>query len=119
VFIPKPGRSSYSGPKDYRPISLTPFLLKTLERLVVRYLRDVTLALVPLHSNQHAYQAGKLVETALHQLMEWVEKVHDQQEIALGVFLDIEGAFNPSAWGYLKPSQYCEVGRFLYGVFKF
>jgi len=26
---------------------------------------------------------------------------------------------NPSAWGYLKPSQYCDVGRFFYGVFKF
>jgi len=25
----------------------------------------------------------------------------------------------PSAWGYLKPSQYCDVGRFLYGIFKF
>ena len=21
--------------------------------------------------------------------------------------------FNPSAWGYLKPSQHCDVGRFL------
>jgi hypothetical protein len=28
VFIPKPGRSSYCGPKDFRPISLTLFLLK-------------------------------------------------------------------------------------------
>ena len=28
VFIPKPGRNSYSGPKDYRPIGLTSFLLK-------------------------------------------------------------------------------------------
>jgi len=26
---------------------------------------------------------------------------------------------NPSAWGYLNPSQYCDVGRFFYGVFKF
>jgi hypothetical protein len=34
VFIPKPGRNTYSGPKDYRPISLTLFLLKTMERLV-------------------------------------------------------------------------------------
>ena len=40
VFIPKPGRSSYSGPKDFRPISLTSFLLKTMERLVDRFLRD-------------------------------------------------------------------------------
>ena len=94
VFIPKPGRSSYSGPRDYRPISLTSFLLKTMERLVDRYLRDEALALVPLHPNQHAHQAGKSVETALHQLVVWVEKVLNQQETALGVFLNIEGAFN-------------------------
>jgi hypothetical protein len=31
VFIPKPGRNSYGGPKDYRPISLTSFLLKTMK----------------------------------------------------------------------------------------
>jgi hypothetical protein len=50
VFIPKPGRDSYSGPRDYRPINLTSFLLKTMERLVDRYLRDEVLALMPLHS---------------------------------------------------------------------
>jgi hypothetical protein len=64
-----------------------------MESLVDRYLRDETLALVPLRPNQHAYQAGKSVETALHQLV-WVEKALDQQKIVLGVFLDIEGAFN-------------------------
>jgi hypothetical protein len=94
VFIPKPGRNSYTGPSDFRPINLTSFLLKTMERLVDRYLRDGVLALRPLHPNQHAYQAGKCVETALHQLVIRVEKVLDQQEIALGVFLDIERAFN-------------------------
>jgi len=61
---------------------------------VDRHLRDVTLALVPLHPKQQAYQAGKLVEMALHQLVVQVEKALDQQETALGVFLDIEGAFN-------------------------
>jgi hypothetical protein len=34
------------------------------------------------------------VETALHQPVVWVEKALDQQETALGVFLDVEGAFN-------------------------
>jgi hypothetical protein len=34
VFIPKAGKNSYTGPRDFRPISLTSFLLKTLERLV-------------------------------------------------------------------------------------
>jgi len=91
MFIPKPGRNSSSGPRDYRPISLTSFILKTMERLVDRYLRDEALALVPLHSNQRAYQAGKSVEMALHQLVVQVEKALDWQETALGVFLDIEG----------------------------
>ena len=81
MFIPKPSRSTYSGPRDYRPISLTLFSLKSMERLVDRYLRDEALAIVPLHPNQHAYQAGKSVETALHQCVVWVEKALDQQEI--------------------------------------
>jgi hypothetical protein len=34
------------------------------------------------------------VETALHQLVVRVGKELDQQEIAMGAFLDIEGAFN-------------------------
>ena len=61
--------------------------------LVDRFLRDEVLVLNPLHPNQHAYQAGKSVETVLHQLVVRVEKALDQQEIALGVFVDIEGAF--------------------------
>lgn len=54
---------------------------------------------MPLHPNQQAYQAGKSVEIALHQLVVWVEKVLDKQERALGVFLDIEGAFNSTSFG--------------------
>jgi hypothetical protein len=73
VFIPKPGRNCYRGPRDYKPISLASFLLKAMERMVDRHLRDEALAIVPLHPNQHAYQAGKSVETALHQLVR-VEK---------------------------------------------
>ena len=38
------------------------------------------------------------METALYQLMVWVEKVLDQQEKALGVFLDIEGSFNSTSY---------------------
>jgi len=53
---------------------------------VDRYLREKALALVPLHPNQHAYQAGKSVETALHQLVVWVEKALDQQN-SLGCLL--------------------------------
>jgi hypothetical protein len=33
MFIPKPGRSSYTRSREFRPICLTTFLLKTVERL--------------------------------------------------------------------------------------
>jgi hypothetical protein len=70
----------------------------TTERLVDRYLRDEVLAQVPLHPNQHSYQAVKSVETALH-LVVRVEKAFGQQQTALGVFLDIDGAFNKTCYG--------------------
>jgi len=64
-----------------------------MERPVGRFLRDEILALKSLHPNQHAYQAGKSVDTSFHQLVVRVQKALDQQEIALGVFLHKEGAF--------------------------
>jgi hypothetical protein len=66
VFIPKSGRNSYVGPQNFIPISLTSFLLKTMQRLVDRFLRDEILTFTPLHPNQHAYRTGKSVKKALH-----------------------------------------------------
>ena len=63
-----------------------------------RFLRDEILVSKPLHSNKHAYQPGKSMEMALHQLVVRVEKALDQQEVALGIFLDIEGAFNSTSY---------------------
>lgn len=38
--------------------------------------------------------AGKTVEIALHQLVYRLEGVLEQKEQAMGVFVDIEGAFS-------------------------
>jgi hypothetical protein len=68
-----------------------------MERLVDRYLRDVALAMMPLHPNQYAYQSGKSVETALHPLVVRVEKTLDQQETGLGIFYLCEPLLTPCA----------------------
>ena len=94
AFLPKPGRLDYSDPKAYRPISLTSYLLKGLEKLVGRFLRDGPLKQLPLHPRQHAFQAGKSTESALHQLVERLERAIEANQFALGIFFDIEGAFN-------------------------
>ena len=56
------------------------------------------MASLSLHPNEHDYQAGKSVETALLRLVVWVKKAMDQQETALAVFLDIEGVFNNTSY---------------------
>jgi hypothetical protein len=72
-----------------------------MERLVDSFLRDEVLNLLPLHPNQHAYQPGSSVETALRQLVLRVERALDQQAIALGVFLDIYVAFNSTSYEFV------------------
>lgn len=98
VFVPKPGRNSYAQAKAYRAISLSSFVLKAMEKLLEKHIRETYLLERPLHPNQHAYQAGKSCETALHQLMLKVETSLKNQEIALGAFLDIEGAFDNTSF---------------------
>ena len=93
VFIPKPGRAGHSTAKDYRPISLSSFLLKTMERLLDQHIRN-RLDTDELSASQHAYMKGRSTETALHKLVGCVEKSIEAQEYTLAAFLDIEGAFN-------------------------
>jgi hypothetical protein len=42
IFIPKPKKLDYNKAKPYRPVSLSSFLLKTMEKLVDRHVRDWT-----------------------------------------------------------------------------
>jgi len=49
---------------------------------------------LPIHPRQHAYHAGKSIESALHQLVGRIERALDAKEYTLGVFFDINGAFD-------------------------
>ncbi len=55
VLIPKPGREP-SLAKSYRPISLSSFMLITLQRLMGRFLREETMTRHPPQESQNAYQ---------------------------------------------------------------
>ncbi len=56
VFIPKSGKSDYAAAKSYRPITLSNFLLKGLERLVQWFILDCIIR-EPLYQ-QHAPKAA-------------------------------------------------------------
>ena len=92
MFIPKPGKEDYSSPKSYWPITLSSFVLKRLERIMLSYLREkvITKAL----ESQHAYTRGLLTESALSEVLDYVESSFYRRKKVIAVSLDCTGAFD-------------------------
>jgi hypothetical protein len=73
-----------------------------MEKLVDRHIRDGAVRIYPLHRNQHAYQRGKSIEPALHNVVTHAEYAIDHKDIALGAFPDIEEAFDRTSFDIIK-----------------
>ena len=84
VFIPKIGKRGHECAKDFRPISLSSFLLK-IDAHIRQRLEG---------SGRLSYLRGRSTETALHEVVGVVERSLEYKQFTLGAFLDIEGAFN-------------------------
>ena len=93
VFIPKPGKSDYKNPKSYRPISLTNYLIKGLEKLC-RWKMEDMLEHHPINNNQHGFRKGFSTETAISNTVNHIEKNIMENKYCLGIFLDIQSAFD-------------------------
>jgi hypothetical protein len=74
------------------------FILKILQELLYRHIKGGVLVEKPLHQYQFAYRAGMSTETALFQVVHGLEKSLKHKELALGAFLDIEGAFDNTSF---------------------
>jgi hypothetical protein len=59
MFISKPQKAKYTEEKAYSPLNLSSFMLKMMEKLVDRHIRDEILGLHPLHQYQFTYQTGR------------------------------------------------------------
>ena len=89
IFIPKSGKADYTIAKAYRPISLTPFLFKTLERLCFWHAHETALKDLPIHERQYAYKQGQGTETAISRALDEIEKGMLRRQFAVGTFCDI------------------------------
>ena len=70
-FSPNP--ESYFEAKSFRMITLTPFQLKWLERLILYHVKKDNNVQAKLSALQYGFRAGVSVETALHDFMRRVE----------------------------------------------
>ena len=94
IFIPKPGKENYHEVKSFRMITLTSFQLKWLERLLLYHFNDDSNLQARFSAFQYGFRAGVSTETALHEFVRRIELSSAKQRTALGIFLDIVGAFD-------------------------
>ena len=92
IFLPKAGKDDYGKAKSYRPITLSNFLLKCLERIIQWYIND-KIIVSPLYA-QHAYTIGKSCDTAVSEVLGFIEKNVFRGNHVLAVSLDCSGAFD-------------------------
>jgi ribonuclease HI len=104
AFLPKPGKARYDEANAFRPVSLTSFLLKAMEKILEHHLfRDD--GSKDMHDKQHAYRKGRSTETALHQLVQRLERTLHNKEGAMVAYLDIEGAFNRATFSSMEQAM--------------
>ena len=101
IFLPKPGKDSYDIPKAYRPISLSNFLLKALERLVT-WRMEKDMEDFPINSLQHGFTKGKSTESAISNTVDYIEEFLFAKQHCLGVFLDISSAFDSISIDHIR-----------------
>ncbi|KAL0148289.1 hypothetical protein M9458_056435, partial [Cirrhinus mrigala] len=93
TIIPVPKKSSPSCFNDYRPVALTPILMKCFERLVMQHIKSV---LPPsLDPFQFVYRPNRstddAISTALHSALTHLDKKDSYVRM---LFIDFSSAFN-------------------------
>ena len=96
TFIQKPGKDKYNIPKNFRPISLSNYLLKGLERIMGWHMKT-QLQKYPIHENQHGFRNDKSTESAISNASNIIEKNILQRKHCIGISLDIQAAFDSIA----------------------
>ena len=94
VFIPKQGKDCYDNPKSMRPISLTDFMFKALERINQWEANETFGTQDKLHKMQFAFRQNKSTEGALSKVVDKIESAITRSQYCLNIFMDIDGAFN-------------------------
>ena len=114
IALRKPGKSSYSIPRSYRPISLLNHMGKLLETIVnnrLKYWLESNLKLSPF---QWGFRKGKHVRGACWRVVEAITSAIRTRDQIQAVALDIQAAYD-SVWqnGLLAKMQRIGVPQYL------
>lgn len=91
IMIKKKGKPS-KDINSYRPISLLSLLSKVLERLILPKLKDLLEPLLP--NDQYGFRSQHSCPQQLHRVVDELLTTYESKSVCLGLFLDIEKAFD-------------------------
>ena len=92
-MVPKPGKDPVKA-TSYRPISLISCLAKTYERYVCEHLVEILHEKHFFSPVQAGYQKGKSSEEHIFRLTQDVYNSFKERKCTVGVFLDVQKAFD-------------------------
>ncbi len=84
-IIPKPNKTDYESPENYRPISILPALAKLFEKILLTRLRWQANSQSRFNANQYGFIEGKPTELAAH-LYRRLKKVSETRRTQLVFF---------------------------------
>ena len=93
IMIPKPGKD-LTKPTSYRPISLLPAITKIFERIIASRLSSFLEKANYFDENQAGFRKNHSTLDQLFTLFQSVSTVVKKHKKAVGVFLDVEKAFD-------------------------
>ena len=97
IFLKKEGKPSYSKAGAYRPISISPYIGKLLERILAQRLELYLQRVGILDANQEGFSRGKNTVRYLHRLTAGIKGDIMKKLTVLCLFIDFEKAFD-SVW---------------------
>jgi hypothetical protein len=93
VAVRKPGKPDYTIANAYRPIALLDTMAKVLSSCVKGTLEHHTDRLHLLPATQFGGRAGCTTTDSLHLLNSFIKNAWRKKHEAIGLFLDVKGAF--------------------------
>ena len=94
IITPIFKKGSKEDPGNYRPISVTHFFAKLFEKLMKNQIMHFMSSNNLISKNQYGFQRNKSCEMALLDISSTITKAIDSNKFALGVFMDIQKAFD-------------------------
>lgn len=117
IAIPKPGKD-LSKPTSYRPISLLPILSKIFEKLLCKRIQPLLADHHTIPDHQFGFRQKHSTIEQVHRVTQKILTDLDDKKFCVGIFLDIEKAFDKVWHAGLIHKLYHQLPQPLFNILK-